>query len=86
MLLTEIIENRKQEVIESRNRGESQELRDKDLLTMLIEANLNDEDGTSFMTDRELISNLSIFYAAGHEVGDDRALIFGCNLITCVKF
>lgn len=67
-LLTEIIEKRKKEVLQLRQQGEDVDSHSKDLLTMLIEANLNDEDEKIFMTDSELISNLSIFYAAGHEV------------------
>ncbi|KAJ2959562.1 hypothetical protein NQZ79_g5028 [Umbelopsis isabellina] len=66
-LLTEIIEKRKKEVLQLRQQGEDVDSHSKDLLTMLIEANLNDDDEKVYMTDSELISNLSIFYAAGHE-------------------
>lgn len=67
-LLTSIVETRKQEVIEEFGTGNSQELLNKDVLTMLINANLNQDGSSTYITDSELISNLAIFYAAGHEV------------------
>jgi cytochrome P450 len=67
-LLTAIVETRKQDIIESLENGHAQELPDKDLLTMLINANLDQDKSSTYLTDSELISNLGIFYAAGHEV------------------
>ncbi|KAI8577964.1 hypothetical protein K450DRAFT_249249 [Umbelopsis ramanniana AG] len=66
-LLTGIVETRKQAFIESLETGHNQELIDMDLLTMLINANLNQDGSSTYLTDSELISNLAIFYAAGHE-------------------
>lgn len=67
-LLVSIVENRKQEIIEGLEKGNSQDLLNKDLLTMLVSANLNQDGSSTYITDSELISNLGVFYAAGHEV------------------
>jgi len=67
-LLTSIVETRKQEVIEGLETGNYEELLNKDVLTMLINANLNQDGSSTYITDSELISNLGVFYAAGHEV------------------
>jgi cytochrome P450 len=67
-LLGEIVETRKQEIIENKEIGHAQDMLDKDLLTMLISATLNRDEPSSYITETELISNLGIFYAAGHEV------------------
>jgi cytochrome P450 len=66
--LGEIVETRKQEIFENKEIGHAQDMLDKDLLTMLINATLNRDESSTYITETELISNLGIFYAAGHEV------------------
>ncbi|KAG2181485.1 hypothetical protein INT44_008298 [Umbelopsis vinacea] len=66
-LLVGIVETRKQEVLKNLESGHDQKLLDMDLLTMLIHANLNQDGSSTYLTDGELISNLGVFYVAGHE-------------------
>ncbi|TCD65735.1 hypothetical protein EIP91_002264 [Steccherinum ochraceum] len=54
------------EMIESRRNEEDKEER-HDLLTSLLAANDDDSDGHARLTDEELLSNIFIFLAAGHE-------------------
>ncbi|KAI8391074.1 cytochrome P450 [Radiomyces spectabilis] len=70
-ILYKIIEDRKQAITDNTNNDQSK----KDLLTMMIEASVtqfspdSDSLGSShaFLTDGELVSNLAVFFVAGHE-------------------
>ncbi|OZJ04077.1 hypothetical protein BZG36_03385 [Bifiguratus adelaidae] len=69
-LLGQMIAKKKQTLKEANSAGVADE--DKDLLTMMLEANQEEVDKSKRLTDEELRSDLAIFFVAGHVLLIDR--------------
>ncbi|CAG8750767.1 13011_t:CDS:2, partial [Acaulospora colombiana] len=63
----EIVAERKQAISEEKNSGSNQSTGAKDLLTLLIKANLADSGTDRRLSDEEVMSQIPTFFIAGHE-------------------
>ncbi|PVG01580.1 cytochrome P450 [Serendipita vermifera] len=63
----EIVAERKQAISEEKNSGMSQSSGSKDLLTLLIKANLADSGNDRKLSDEEVMNQIPTFFLAGHE-------------------
>ncbi|KAG2224183.1 hypothetical protein INT45_001301, partial [Circinella minor] len=67
-LLDKMAAEKKQALLEKKTKKDGDDIPDseKDLLTLMLEAEMNDKEGVS-MTKKELRHNMGIFFLAGHE-------------------
>ncbi|KAG2219787.1 hypothetical protein INT45_008878 [Circinella minor] len=80
-MLDKIILHKRQIIQERRNKQMEGDNNEKDLLTLMIESEMNEEDG-AIMSDEELKSNLCIFFLAGH---DTTAFALSCAICEFAK-